>query len=236
MQAHLTSVHDKAVEQVMPGLSGHTRAAFMRRALLGGTAFVAGGALLRPATAGAVSDTFSNDVEVLNYALTLEHLEYAFYRDGLARFDEQDFTSAKFIRGFGGRITSRVYSNFRAIRAHEKTHVDTLTSVISSLGGTPVNECDAYDFGYSNVDGFVAVAQLLENTGVSAYTGAAHELENDDLLTAAATIATVEARHASYLNLLNGDSPFPNAFDVPKAPADILAAAGGFITDCSNNA
>lgn len=236
MQAHLTSVHDKAGEQMMPGLSGHTRSAFMRRALLGGTAFVAGGALLRPAAAGAVSETFSSDVEVLNYALTLEHLEYAFYRDGLARFDQGDFTSAKFIRGFGGRIISRVYSNFVAIRAHEETHVDTLTDVISSLGGTPVQECNAYDFGYSNVNEFVAVAQLLENTGVSAYTGAAHELENDDLLTAAATIATVEARHASYLNLINGDSPFPDAFDDPKAPAEILAAAGGFITNCSNNA
>ena len=235
MQAHLTSVHDKAVEQVMPGLSGHTRAAFMRRALLGGTAFVAGGALLRPATAGAVSDTFRTDVEVLNYALTLEHLEYAFYRDGLVRFDEEDFTSAMFIRGFGGRIISRVYSNFELIRAHEETHVDTLTSVITSLGGTPVKECK-YDFKYSTVDEFVAVAQLLENTGVSAYTGAAHELENDNLLTAAATIATVEARHASYLNLLNGDSPFPEAFDDPKAPAEILKAAGGFIKDCSNNA
>ena len=234
MQAQLTSVQDTTVEQAMPGLSGHTRAAFMRRALVGGTAFVAGGALLRPATAGAVSDTFSTDVEVLNYALTLEHLEYAFYRDGLAQFDEEDFTSAKFIRGFGGRVISRVYPNFQLIRAHEETHVEILTSVIAGRGGTPVNECN-YDFGYSNVDGFVAVAQLLENTGVSAYTGAAHELEDDDLLTAAATIATVEARHASYLNLLNGDSPFPKAFDDPKAPAAILAAAGGFITNCNND-
>jgi rubrerythrin len=171
------------------------------------------------------------DIEILNYALTLEHLENAFYRDGLARFNQTDFTSARFIRGFGGRIISKVYAYFQLIADHERVHVETLTSVITSLGGTPVSEL-CYNFGYSTVDQFVKVAQLLENTGVMAYDGAIHLICNPDLQTAGATIATVEARHASYLNLLNGDVPFPSAFDTPKTMAEILAAASGFIVPC----
>jgi hypothetical protein len=67
---------------------------------------------------------------------------------------------------------------------------------------------------------------------VSAYDGAISLIETEDLLTAGATIATVEARHASYLNLLNGDSPFPDAFDEPLTPKEVLDAAGGFIVEC----
>ncbi len=171
------------------------------------------------------------DIDILNYALTLEHLENAFYREGLARFSRGNFMSAKFLRGFGGKITSRVYPYFQLIAEHERVHVETLESVILSLGGEPVKEL-CYDFGYSNVDQFVKVAQLLENTGVMAYDGAIHLICNPELVTAGATIATVEARHASYLNLLNGDVPFPDAFDTPKTMAQILAAAGGFIIPC----
>jgi hypothetical protein len=49
---------------------------------------------------------------------------------------------------------------------------------------------------------------------------------------AAATVATVEARHASYLNVINGEIPFPAAFDTPKSRAEVLAIAGQFITSC----
>jgi hypothetical protein len=72
-------------------------------------------------------------------------------------------------------------------------------------------------------------AMALENTGVSAYDGAAQFIMDPDLLTAAGSIVAVEARHASYLNLLNGEVPFPNAFEMPKTPEEILAIAGPFI-------
>ena len=128
-----------------------------------------------------------------------------------------------------------VYENLRRIREHEDTHVDTLKGVIESLGGQPVPEA-TYNFrttAFTSVEKFVEVAQFLENTGVSAYDGAIAHLEAAQLLTAGATIATVEARHASYLNLLNGDIPFPAAFDEPVAPRAICEAVqaenGGFI-------
>ncbi len=160
----------------------------------------------------------ASDIDALNYALTLEHLEYAFYRDGLNKLSSFNAIS-------GDRI-ARGY--FEAIRDHEKTHVDTLTSVIQKLGGTPVGELK-YSFPYTNANSFLKVAALLENTGVSAYTGAVTAIKDPGLLTAAATIATVEARHASFLNFITGASPFPAAFDTPKSQSEILAAAGGFI-------
>jgi rubrerythrin len=161
-----------------------------------------------------------NDIRILNYALTLEHLEYAFYRDGLAQFDANDFDPG-------------VFDLLTDIRDHEDTHVDVLTDVINDLGGDPVEEAPCYDFGndFDEPNGFLEIAQLLENTGVSAYTGALADIKSGDVQTAGATIATVEARHASYLNLINGDNPFPAAFDTPLTMQEVLDAAAAFF-DC----
>ena len=159
------------------------------------------------------------DIAILNYALTLEHLEYVFYRDGLTTYGAGDFDPG-------------VYSRLLEIRDHEQAHVDALTQTIQGLGGTPVAEA-CYDFGYATPGQFLDVAQVLENTGVSAYDGAIAGIKSGDLQTTGATIATVEARHASYLNSLNGDDPFPAAFDTPLTQQEVLAAAGGFIVTCS---
>jgi hypothetical protein len=165
--------------------------------------------------------TLDTPIDVLNYALTLEHLEYAFYRDGLDMFSAEDFAAAGY--------AENVYEWFGLIRDHEQEHVETITQVIIDLGGEPVAEAD-YDFGYSDLAGFVGVAQVLENTGVSAYQGAAQFLIDEDaLLTAALTIHGIEARHAAYLNGLQGESPFPDAFNPTLTPDEVLAAAGPFI-------
>lgn len=161
----------------------------------------------------------AQDISILNYALTLEHLEYAFYRDGLANLSKYDFP------------TEDSYDKLVEIGKHEATHVDVLKSVIESLNGTAVTEC-IYDFGYKDVTGFLAVARALERTGVSAYTGVINKIHNPDLVTAGATIATVEARHASYLNSITGYNPFPSAFDVPLNAMSIVSIAGGFIKSC----
>jgi hypothetical protein len=76
------------------------------------------------------------------------------------------------------------------------------------------------------------VAQLLENTGVAAYDGTIAHVQTAQLLTAGATAATVEARHASYLNLLNGDVPFPEAFDEAVVPQAVCEAVKAFIVLC----
>jgi rubrerythrin len=193
-----------------------------RRTLFGtGSKLAVGGAAALVAAASPAfarllaAQEFTSDIDVLNYALTLEHLEYAFYRDGLALFTPDNFEAG-------------VFDNLILVRDHEGAHVDALVSTINSLGGTPVQEA-VYDFGYANADGFLSVAAALENTGVSAYDGAASSIENVDLLNAAGSIVAVEARHASYLNLVNGEDPFPSAFETPLSRAEVLDIAGPFI-------
>jgi len=214
-----------------------TDTAATRRGFLTTSAKVLGGgaaALVLAGTSlagGQSAAAAPSDIDILNYALTLEHLEAAFYTEGLQRFSRGDFQSARFLRGFGGRAISTAYEYFQLIRDHEVTHVKTLIGVIQKLGGTPVGPA-CYNFGYSTVDQFVKVAEALEDTGVMAYDGAIALIQSPDLQTAGATIATVEARHAAYLRLLNGNVPFPAAFDTPKTMQEILAIAGQFIVPC----
>ena len=83
-----------------------------------------------------------------------------------------------------------------------------------------------FDFSAAlgSVESFIETAQLLENTGVMAYDGAIRYVDAGGNLQAGAQIATVEARHAAYLNLINGDSPFPTAFDMGTKPSEIVEA------------
>ena len=206
-----------------------------RRDVLRGSAKLGGGAAALSlagssavAAGGDDTDDVSN-VDVLNYALTLEKLEYTFYRDGLEMFDEQEFEHSRPAKLFAAdTLQYSTYNFFELIRDHEEAHVDAITKVINKLGGEPVSGLK-FEFPYETIEEFVAVAMALENTGVSAYTGAIDLLEGDELLTAAATIATVEGRHASYLNLLNRKPPFPRAFDEPKSMEEVKEIASQFI-------
>jgi hypothetical protein len=215
-------------ERLLAEISGERRR-LSRRGLLGGSLTLAGGAAVAmsltpmPGPFGlrslVAAQALTSDIDVLNYALTLEHLEYAFYRDGVGLFTF----------GTDGRGQS-IDTNFAAIRDHEGAHVETLTSVITDLGGEPVSEA-TYDFGdaYTDPMAFMATAAALENTGVSAYDGAGQFITDPDLLTAAGAIVAVEARHASYLNLLTGEIPFPAAFETPLTMDEVLEIAGPFI-------
>jgi rubrerythrin len=165
----------------------------------------------------------TDPVGVLNYALTLEHLENAFYRDGLAEFDEDAFAEADF--------NEVVRGNIEEIGAHEQAHVDALTQTITDLGGEPVEEGDyLFEDAFADVNTFLSTAQVFENTGVNAYQGAAQYLiDQDELLAAALSIHSVEARHAAYLNGLVGVSPFPAATDTPTSPDEIVTAITPFL-------
>jgi len=205
--------------------------ATMNRRKLMMSAGIATAALSMPVTFGSVAAQmdatpeaapFASPVDVLNYALTLEHLEAAFYRDGLAAIGREGITSWGF--------QDTVYDNLVLIGEHEAEHVAVLTQVITDLGGEPVAEA-TYDFGYEDAVGFIQVAQALEDTGVAAYQGAAQYLmESDELLTAALTIHGVEARHAAYIALLNSAVPFPEAVNPTLTPAEVLDIATPFIT------
>jgi hypothetical protein len=189
-----------------------------RRRFISSSALLLGGVAahsLVPRSAGAQDARVAQDIAVLNYALTLERLEADFYVRGLQRFGAADFA------GFG---IPGLFDRLRDIRDHEVAHVATIENVVQSLGGAPVVGGE-FTFPYTDARSFLRIGQVLENTGVSAYDGAVALLRVPQLQTASATIATVEARHAAYLNFVNGDNPFPAATDTPRSPGDSLAAS-----------
>jgi rubrerythrin len=208
--------------------SGVTR----RRVLAG----AAGAALLSavPLSLGADSaaaqqDDGPSDVDVLNYALTLEHLENEFYKEQLDRFSERDFQRSDLLDefGFGMRFTARDY--LRVVQEHEQAHVEFLTGAIEDAGGTPATAATEYNFAaplgkdeIETVGEFTAVAEALEATGVDAYAGAAPEISNAAYIPPALSIHSVEANHAAYLRNLNGKLPMPEAFNEAKSIDEVL--------------
>ena len=167
-------------------------------------------------------------LEVLNYALTLEHLEATYYQQGLEEFSDSELMNAAVLCQRNEELIAQVPDRLRSIRDHEVAHVEQLSAVIEQLGGTPVERAE-YEFPYETPSEFLQLAATFETTGVSAYDGAISLLSEDSLLTASATIATVEGRHSAFLNEITGKSPFPRAFDEAKSMEQIKEIISQFI-------
>ncbi|KAJ5490450.1 hypothetical protein N7453_011275 [Penicillium expansum] len=170
------------------------------------TNFALTGAAIGLANAGPVSKRAISDADILNYALTLEHLEATFYAEGLKNYTQEDFINAGMKDPF--------YANLKEVASDENEHVDFLTSALKAAGASPVAAC-SYNFPSTDVSGFLALASVLEGVGVSAYLGAAASIMSDAYLTAAGSILTTEARHSAYLRAALGEVPFAQAFDNP---------------------
>ena len=102
------------------------------------------------------------DPVVLNYALTLEHLEAAFYAQALSQFSADDFANAGYPDWVRYRLTE--------IAAHEAQHVALLSGALTAAGANATEAC-TYEFGLTSPASVLATAQVLEGVGVSAYTG-----------------------------------------------------------------
>lgn len=177
-----------------------------------------------------VENEFEDDVAILNYARTLEFLEARFYAQGLDNISEDDLCSCEAFGDEEDPLRERAFDELRAIQAHEEAHVEALGAAVEELGGEPVEEPE-FDFGLT-VEypmAFLATAAQLENVGVSAYAGAAPHIESEDIVVPALGIHSVEARHASFLGTLNGETGFPDAVDAPRTRSEVEALIAPFV-------
>jgi rubrerythrin len=189
----------------------YSRGAFIARgAIATGSLYGAG------AVGGYVTRAFAQsgggDLEILNFALTLEYLEAAFYEEALSK----------------AKLSGETKKLAQEIGDHEKQHVDALTGAIKKAGGKPV-AAPAVKFPLKDEASFLKLAQTFEDTGVSAYDGAAPMISSTEVLAAAGSIAQVEARHAAAIRMLNGDQPTRGAFEPTLKKDEVLKAVKPFI-------
>ncbi len=190
-------------------VKGMTREAFiMRGAIAAGGVY--GLSTVGPFVGQALAQGGGGDVEILNFALTLENLEGAFYT-----------MAVKQVKGLSGPVREVATT----LRDNELEHVDALTATIKDLGGKPA-PAPGVDFGdaFSSEEAFLELAQTFEDLGVGAYNGAGPMIESTEVLAAAGSIVQNEARHAAAIRLLTKSNPAPAAFDKALSSAAVLKA------------
>jgi rubrerythrin len=188
-----------------------TRGAFLVRGALA-TAALYGAEAASSFVTRAFAQAASSDLDVLNFALTLESVEVALYKAALGK----------------ARLSGSLRSLATELGGHEQQHAGALSQAITQSGGSPVAAPTA-SFTFADEKGFLAVAQSLEETGVAAYNGAVAALQSADLMLATASIAQVEARHAAAIRIRHGQQPAPAAFDTQASQQQAQAAVKPFI-------
>jgi hypothetical protein len=191
---------DGAVREAVERLSGGTRAAFLGKAIVGSAGLLA--ALAAPSAAGAAA---ASDVAILNYALTLEYLQSAFY------------TETERLGAVGGELKS-VPPQLGAV---ERAHV---TAIKAALGHAAVKR-PAFDFRGVTEDQtkFLKTAVAFEDLAAAAYKAQAARITSPALLAAAISIHSVEARHAAWMRFLAGVTPAATPFDPGKPISEVRA-------------
>ncbi|HEX4429290.1 MAG TPA: ferritin-like domain-containing protein [Frankiaceae bacterium] len=206
-QSDITSPELAAVE-----LDGISRASFILRGTLAAGAMY-GATAVAPFVSSAFAASGTSDVDILNFALTLEYLEADFYK----------------VKGKAVHLSGDAKALARSFGDEEAEHVTALMKAITGSGGTPVKK-PKFAFPVTDEKSFLKLAYVLENTGVGAYNGAAPSISNSSLLAAAGSIVQVEARHAASIALLTGSKITPDgAFDKPLTTKQVLAKAGPLI-------
>jgi hypothetical protein len=214
---------DGAIRDAAEEVSGDTRLSFLKKGGIAGVAAMSGGAVLSALAPTAFAASAhgrppasfgKGDVGILNYALTLEYLEAAFYNGAAAANLPLSAQAAAFLK---------------VVVKDENAHVKFLKG---ALGSKAAKE-PKFNFKGTNTNAamFMTTAQVLENTGVHAYSGQALNIKTPAYVKAAVSILTIEARHASVIGLLNdpsGEAITPNgAFDTPLTASKVLAAVKG---------
>jgi rubrerythrin len=153
------------------------------------------------------------DIGILNYALTLEYLETAFYEEVVK----------------SGLFKGEELAVLKKFGSEEAQHVSALNSTVKKLGGKPAAKPKS-EFPLESAKAVAELAGTVENLGAAAYLGQAGNIESPEVLAAALSIHSVEARHAATLNTLLGLSITPNgAFGAPADVPTVLKSVEPFI-------
>lgn len=164
------------------------------------------------AACGSSSSSTSSDLKIVNYALTLEYLESQFY--------------AKVVRS--GLFHGKNLSVIKTFGAEEHEHVKALHKLAKSLGKPAAKPKGK--FPIKNAAQVTKLAGVVENLGAAAYLGQAGHIHSKEILAAALSIHSIEARHAATINLLLMKSPTPHgAFAKPASMSAVLRAVKPFI-------
>jgi rubrerythrin len=170
----------------------------------------------KPKAEGMKSETEQfgkGDIGILNYALTLEYLETAFY---------EEVTKSGLFKGEELAVLKKFGSE-------EAQHVSALHSTVKKLGGKPAAKPKS-EFPLENAKAVAELAGTVENLGAAAYLGQAGNIESPEVLAAALSIHSVEARHAATLNTLLGMSITPTgAFAEAADVKTVLKSVEPFI-------
>ncbi len=157
------------------------------------------------------------DIAIVNYALTLEHLESAFYQQVLESGEIKDPKIGEIAKG---------------IAEDEMEHVQALTATVEQLGGKPAKapKTAFEDVIAGGPTMILKTAASVENLGAAAYLGQAGKIKNKQILAAALSIHSNEGRHAAVLNQAIGESIVPDgAFAKPATMEEVLKAVKPFI-------
>ena len=189
------------------------------------SSYIAGASLAGVALSSPIASRQATNIDntILQFALTLEHLENVFYEGAIKNFTAQDFANA----GYG----STYYNNLKYIAHDEQVHVQTLTAALQANGQTPVAACQ-YSFPYTDVNSFITLSSILEGVGTSAYLGGAPLITSKYYLTVAGSILATEALHTSYQRAAIGEVPMANPFETPLNPNPVYTLAAAFIVSC----
>lgn len=158
----------------------------------------------------------AGDLAIVQYALTLEHLETDFYNAVLDSGVIKDMKLAE---------------TAKLIRDNEQEHVDALTATVKKLGGMPKRPETTFDAVIEGgPDKVLETAAVVENLGAAAYLGQAPRIKSKEVLAAALAIHSVEGRHAAALNTVVGRTIVPDgAFAKPASMEEVLPQVQPFL-------
>jgi rubrerythrin len=185
----------------LPG--GRRRSDFLKRAMVVGGAGLAGVLVAGSPRSTDAAQVSQPDLRALNLLLMVEYTENAFYAEALGR----------------SKLKGELRDYARSVAAQEKEHLDF---VRGALGGRAEDEPD-FDFGdkTADPDAFAAAAGDLEDLAVAAYNGQGANV-TPKTLAAAATIVSVEARHAAWIRSIVNEPPAPDPTDTPQSADQVL--------------